>query len=460
MDLGNIAELGATIRSGANSSAELIETTLQRIDAEQDRLGAFAAIMHDRARADAAKADAELRAGLDRGPLHGIPIAVKDLFWTKDAPMAGGTAVLADQVADEDATVIKRLRRAGAVIVGKTQMTEGATLSHHPDVKTPANPWSVSHCAGMSSSGSGVAVAAGLCSAAIGSDTGGSIRLPSSMNGITGLKPTWGRVSRHGTLALVERFDTFGPMARSAADCAAVLAAIAGPDAADPTTYPFAAPNYLASIDDGPGAPVIGYDRNWLAEICASEILAVLDTAAAVLADLGAKIVPVKLPRPDLSHLMAVTMAGFAKAHRDTYPSRAAEYGPIARQGLEIGNALSGLDLITAMDGVDRLAGQIGHCFTLVDNLLFPINIFPTPEAGFLEAAPADEISRLVSFTTPVNAAGNPSLALPGGFDGGGLPIGFQIVGRRFEEASLLRLGHVFQRVTDWHLRRPAGCIE
>jgi len=452
MDLDNIARLGRQIRKGDCSSTQLVEAALSRIAAEQVRLGAFATVMNDRALADAAKADAELRAGFDRGPLHGIPVAVKDLFWTKDAPMAAGTKVLADWVAPEDAAVVTRLRRAGAIIVGKTQMTEGATVAHHPEVQTPVNPWSAGHCAGFSSSGSGVAVAAGLCAAAIGSDTGGSIRIPSSMNGITGLKPSRGRVSRHGSLALVERLDTFGPMACSAADCAAVLTAIAGPDAADPTTWPHAAPNYLAMIDDGAGAPIIGYDRDWLEEICDGEVLAVLDAAAAVLADLGAQIVPIKLPRPDLSHLMALVSASFAHVHRETYPARAEAYGPNARQLLEHGRSLSGADLVAAMDGNDRLVGRIDASFTLVDMVLAPVFTFVTPEVGALEAGTAGSSG---TFTMPVNAAGNPSLALPGGFDRRGLPVGFQIVGRRFEEAALLRLGHAFQRVTEWHLRRP-----
>lgn len=452
MTLDTIAGLGSQIRTGSLTSAQLVEAALARIAAEQDRLGAFATVMHERALADAAQADAELRSGLDRGPLHGLPVAVKDLFWTRDAPMAGGTTVLAGWVAGEDATVVARLRRAGAVILGKTQMTEGATVAHHPAIKAPVNPWSAGHCAGFSSSGSGVAVAAGLCAAAIGSDTGGSIRIPSSMNGITGLKPSRGRVSRHGSLALCERLDTFGPMARSAADCAAVLSAIAGPDPADPTTSPHAAPNYLAALDQGPGAPVIGFDRDWLEEICDDEVLAVLDDAAAVLADLGARFVPVKLPRPDLSHLMALITASFANAHRETYPAQANAYGPNARQMLDHGRSLSGPELVAAMDGIDRLVGEIDTCFTLVDMLLVPVFTFVTPEVGALEAGRAGSSG---TFTLPVNAAGNPSLALPGGFDRRGLPVGFQVVGRRFEEAALLRLGHAFQRVTDWHLRRP-----
>ena len=255
------------IRAGEVSSQDVTAALLERIARYDGTLHATLMVLGDAAMDEARAADAEIEAGNWRGPLHGVPVGIKDLLWTKGLPTTGGMDLLRDFLPQEDATVVERLRQAGAVIIAKLHMTEGATLNHHPAFARPVNPWSARHWTGVSSSGSGVATAAGLCFAAIGSDTGGSIRMPSAANNLTGIKPTWGRVSRHGLIHLAESLDHLGPMARSAGDAAAVLQAIAGADPRDPTCLAGPAPNYLAQMDKGVAGLSLGIDWSW-AEPC------------------------------------------------------------------------------------------------------------------------------------------------------------------------------------------------
>ncbi|MBL8675170.1 MAG: amidase, partial [Rhodospirillales bacterium] len=254
-------EIGRRIAAREVSSVEATRAQLARIEALAPRLKAYATLTADLALAQAARADAELSRGERRGPLHGVPIAVKDLCFTKGIPTAGGMAIHRDFRPGHDATVVTRLRDAGTVLLGKLQLTEGAFGQHHPSIDPPVNPWSAAHWTGVSSSGSGVATAAGLCFGSLGTDTGGSIRFPSTMNNVTGLKPTWGRVSRHGVFALGESLDHVGPMCRSAIDAAAMLGILAGADADDPTAVQDAVPDYLGAIDDGVRGLRIGIDR-------------------------------------------------------------------------------------------------------------------------------------------------------------------------------------------------------
>ena len=244
------------------SSVELTGAILDRISAIDPTLKSYATVMSERALEDAATLDAETAAGRSRGPLHGVPVAVKDLYDVAGVPTAAGTTIHRNDVAARDATVVARLRASGAVIVGKLQMTEGAYGTHHPTIPAPVNPWNAAYWTGVSSSGSGAATAAGLCFASLGSDTGGSIRFPSTMNGVTGLKPTWGRVSRAGVFPLAELLDHVGPMCRTALDAAIMLGVIAGADTDDPTAAPRAVPDYAGSIDAGVRGKRLGVPEN------------------------------------------------------------------------------------------------------------------------------------------------------------------------------------------------------
>src|SRR5882757_5099941 len=283
-----LVEIGQRIRKRELSPVEATQAQLDRIARLDGQLKSYAYVMASPALEQAHAAEKGIAAGKVRGPLHGVPIAVKDLCWTKDAPTAAGMTIYRDYRPSEDATVVSRLKEAGAVILGKLQLTEGAYADHHPEIDPPRNPWDATLWSGASSSGSGVATAAGLCYGSLGSDTGGSIRFPSAANGVTGLKPTWGRVSRYGVFELAATLDHIGPMARSAADCGAILGIIAGQDPKDTTTLPGSVPDYLAGIAEGIRGLRIGYDASWSETGVDEPTVAVVKAARETLAKLGA----------------------------------------------------------------------------------------------------------------------------------------------------------------------------
>lgn len=452
-------ELGARIGRKEISPVEATRAALARIEAMQPKLRAYASTMAERALADARAAKAEISAGRRRGPLHGVPVAVKDLCHTAGHPSAAGMKIHREFVPARDATVVARLRLAGAVVLGKLQMTEGAFSDHHPEVAPPLNPWNADYWCGSSSSGSGVATAAGLCHASLGSDTGGSIRFPSAACGVTGLKPTWGRVSRHGVFALAESLDHIGPMARSAEDCAAVLGAIAGADPHDPTALRSAVPDYLAGIDGGIAGLRVGVDRALLEAVCEPEPLAVIEAALDVLAGLGATICEVRLPdlRAQAQAWLPYCAVETAVAHEDTYPARKDEYGPGLAGLIETGRALSATALAKGLIERAKFSARLAALFETVDVLAVPV----TPQGPMTVARRAelrrapDPARSTMTFTAPFDMSGSPTITLPGGFDAAGLPVGFQLVGRHLEEGLLLRAGHRFQQATDWHRRRP-----
>lgn len=459
IEYATLTQISAAIAERRISACEVTDHLLDRIAAIGDRTHAFALVCADSARAQARAADAEIERGFHRGPLHGVPIAVKDLIHTADHPTEAGMRVHKGWIAPEDSTIVTRLKRAGAVIIGKTELTEGAMLLHHPDRTVPLNPWDAGYGVGFSSSGSGAAVAAGLCYAALGSDTGGSIRIPSAMNGVTGLKPSWGRVTRHGIFHLIQYLDTIGPMARSASDAAAILRVIAGADPRDPTAAPIAVPDYLGGIAHGIRDVRIGLDIAELDANNAPEICAMARDAAATLGLLGARIRPLNIPDLDMEALYPIFAPGVADAHRDTYPARAAEYGPGLSGMIDLAAAVSARDVAAAINRSNRLKGELATMFTDIDLLLVPALSRPTPRAGEIEARAATDMTsmmELVRYCGPFNVSGHPTITLQGGIDGGGLPIAFQLVARPFEEDLLFRAGHAWQTATDWHTRHPA----
>lgn len=295
----DLVDVGQRIKAGALSPVALTETMLARIEKLDGGLKSYATVTADLARSQAREAEAEIKRGAWRGPLHGVPIAVKDLCYTRGIPTAAGMAIHKDFKPDHDSTVVERFAQAGAVLLGKLQLTEGAFADHHPSIPPPVNPWNKDYWSGASSSGSGVATASGLCFASLGSDTGGSIRFPSAANGVTGLKPTWGRVSRYGVFALAESLDHIGPMTRSAADAAAVLGVIAGADPNDPTAVQLPVPNYLAGLPRGIRGVRIAVDRGFNTTGVDKDMVKVVDDALAVLGDLGADIREARFPSPD-----------------------------------------------------------------------------------------------------------------------------------------------------------------
>jgi amidase len=364
-----------------------------------------------------------------------------------------------DSIAARDSTVIARLRAAGAVILGKLQLTEGAVAHHHPDVPPPLNPHNTAFWSGASSSGSGVATAAGLCFGALGSDTGGSIRFPCFANGVTGIKPTWGRVSRTGVVALAPSLDHIGPMARSAADCGAILAAIAGPDPDDPTALRAPVPDYLAGLGRGLGGLRVGFDEAYATEHVAPAITRAIREAIEVLCDAGATIKPVKLPSTD-----AVNEAWFAifgpeaaVEHAATYATHADVYGPRLKQMVEAGTKFSGSDYARAHNVRQIFAGQLDALFEQVDVVLAPAGMRHTMTLAEFDrfGSKDSDWPDLLRFAAPYNMSGTPALPLPCGIDPDGVPFGFQLLARHLNEKALIRAGDAYQRATTWHQRRP-----
>ena len=454
----DVAEL---IRTKQVSPVEVTRIMLERIAAVDPKVHAYVTVTADRAMDQAKAAEAEIMAGRYRGPLHGVPIALKDLCFTKDVPTTGGMAIHADHVPDADGTVPARLTTAGAVTLGKLKMTEGAYSEHHPSVEVPLNPWHAGHWAGASSSGSGVATAAGLCYGSIGSDTGGSIRFPSLMNNVTGLKPTWGRVSRHGSFVLSDSLDHLGPMTRCAADAAVMLHAIAGEDDADPTTLLAPVPDYLGAVQAkgvfGARALRIGIDRGYNSTNVDPKVVELTEAAAKVLGSLGASLIEIDFP--DSATVLAdwVEYCGYetAQVHAATYPSRKAEYGAALSGLIEIGRNVSPLRLAEIVVERDKFKGRVARVFRKVDLVLVPGLFLPGPSLEQLALSDPKELTTLLKYTAPFDMTGSPTITLPCGFSDAGVPVGFQLVGPHLSEDVLLCAGHAFQLATDWHTKHP-----
>ena len=454
----SLDEVAKRLMARKITSVEVTEAILDRIDKLDSRLKAFATITREQALGEAKARDAETAAGKSRGPLHGVPIAVKDLCNIAGVPTAAGMAIHRHNVPVKDSTVVARLKAAGAVLLGKLQMTEGAFGRHHPSIAAPVNPWNENYWVGASSSGSGAATAAGLCFASLGSDTGGSIRYPSTMNGLTGLKPTWGRVSRAGVFALACSLDHIGPMARSARDAALVLGVIAGADPDDPTAVPLPVPDYAGAIGAGVRGKRIGQPTNM--PDLDQDSRGALEGGAAALRAAGAEIIDVALPASfeqggrDVLPLCSVETA---LAHEATYPSRAAEYGPVLASLIDMGHRLSGIELARLQERRAALTGELNKLLVSIDLLLVPVMGTAVWTITDIEAAGRDPetLAARFRYTAPFNMCGQPTLTLPGGLNADGVPIGFQIVSRAFDEAGILAAGHAYQQATDWHLRRP-----
>lgn len=457
--LKSLTEVAGLIRSSELSSREVVEAQLARIDALDPRLHAYATVIADEARSAARQADRQQAAGQPCGPLHGVPIAVKDLCDSAGVPTAAGMPLRADNVPSADATVLARLRAAGAILVGKLQMTEGAFSAHHPDIVAPINPWGEQYWPGVSSSGSGVATAAGLCFGSLGSDTLGSIRFPSAANGITGLKPTWGRVSRAGVFPLAESLDHVGPMARTVADVAAMLQAIAGADEADPTASVEPVPDYMQALGRGVAGLRIGIDLHAIAEHAEASVTQICEHAEQVFSGLGAEVVDIRLPplRSIAADALQLCVAETAYTHRQTYPSRREAYGPVLAGLIDTGRSVDATTLIELGYRRAAFTGQINAIMQTVDLVLMPAmnRAAPTLDELARQITNLDERLARLAFTAPFDLSGHPCLTLPGGATAAGVPIAFQLMGAHFDEATVLAAGHAFQQATQWHLQRP-----
>ena len=455
----SLSALARRIASRQVSPVEVTRALLERAQRLEGALHSYALLLPEAALADAERAEAEIARGQLRGPLHGVPVGVKDLCATKGVATASGTVVMRDRVPDRDAAVVERLRDAGAVVLGKLQLTEGAYSDHHPDVEAPRNPWDPARWTGVSSSGSGVATAAGLCYGSLGSDTGGSIRFPSACCGVVGLKPTWGRVPLSGVFPLAPSLDHVGPMARRTLDCAHLLRVLAGFDAGDPASRREPVPDYAAEIEAGVAGVQIGVDERYVTEGVAPQVAEAVLAALRVLEGLGAKTVAVTLPPlDDLLHAWRpVTAVEAAIAHQQTFPSRADAYGPALRELLEEGARVSGLDYARAEAQRRRFRNELAARFEQVDLIACPSFMAPAPPLALMAGAGAAgaDMSGVLRFTAPFDFSGSPTLSLPCGFDADGLPLSLQLIARDLEESLLLRAGHAYESASDWHERHP-----
>ena len=447
------------LKSGQGSAEHLAQEALTRASALSEQTQAFAMLLADDALRTAKQLDNKRAAGEPLGLLHGVPIGIKDLLFTKGLPTASGTRVMADFRPDFDAAVVTRLRQAGAVLIGKTQLTEGAFGSHHPLIPAPVNPWNKDLWSGVSSSGSGVAVASGLVFGAIGSDTGGSIRFPSASCGLVGLKPTYGRVSLHGAFPLANSLDHIGPMTRSVEDAARMLCVLAGYDAQDPNSIDAPVPNYLQSLcspGDGP-TPLsgmrIGIDWSYVSDGVAPEVVEVTKQALRQFAELGAQIIEVEVPPSArvLAEAWGISCGvECAKAHQGYYPEQQALYGPVLQGLIELGLRTPEQDY-QALEALRKaFTAQLNEVLGAVDALISPCMPLTTPSVATMEAgAPAsDDQADFLLFTAPFDYSGHPTLTLPLASDSGGLPGSFQLIGAKLGEASLLRLGSAFEQAS------------
>jgi aspartyl-tRNA(Asn)/glutamyl-tRNA(Gln) amidotransferase subunit A len=462
-----MADLGRMIASKQVSPVEVVRAHLDRIAALDSKLRAFITICADSALESARAAEADLMAGRPVGPLHGVPWAPKDLYSTKGVRTTGGSKILADSVPAADATVVARLARAGAIVLGKLNMHEFAygpegINAHYGDTRNPWS-WDAHRIAGGSSSGSGAAVAAGMAPGSLGSDTGGSIRIPASLCGITGLKPTYGRTSRAGVLPLTWSMDHVGPMTRSARDCALMLGAIAGYDPADPTTSVLPVPDYGAALTGDVKGLRVGLLRAHFTDVAAPEVRTAVEAAAKQLERAGAVVDEVNLTQ--VAHAgtaSAAIVASEALAYHAAWMrSRPQDYQPDVRERLRIGAFVSGAHYVRAQQVRALVAREVDEALARRDVLLAPATPLAAPVLGERETTlgdgPSDVRAALLRCTRPFNFSGHPACAAPCGFTAGGLPIGLQLVGRPFDEATVLRIVDAYQRLTDWHTRRPAA---
>lgn len=450
--------LAKMIRNRAVSPVEVTRMMLSRIARLDAKLHSYACVMHEQALAQAEYAEQQIMNGVISGPLHGVPVAVKDLYWVTGAPTAAGTTVYRDFIPGTDATAVRKLREAGAIILGKLQLTEGAFATHHPTIIPPVNPWGANHWAGASSSGSGVATAAGLCYASLGTDTGGSIRFPCAANGLTGIKPSWGRISRYGVFELGASLDHVGPMARSAVDAALLLQVMAGHDPHDPTSLPDDKWEQPERAEDLRGL-VVGIDYTWCTTGTDPVIVNAIDRAISTLKELGATLRDVRFPdvRQIVDEWEVNCGVEVAVAHAQTYPHYAGQYGPALARLIDTGRATSSLRYQQVLLHRAAFRGQVNKLMSEIDVLLAPVQPFAAPtheKLGELALDPRLN-AQLIQFTAPFNSSGHPSITLPCGQTEEGMPIGLQLIAAHGAEAVLCQTGIVWQQHTDWHRARP-----
>ena len=455
-----IREAAAALRARQVSSVELTRDALDRIARLDERVGAFLLVTGDAAMSMAQQADADFAAGIDRGPLQGIPFALKDILATKDAPTTANSLVLDRAWADGyDAVVSERIRATGAALMGKLVLSEFALGPPDPTkgFPIPRNPWDLERTPGGSSSGTGIAVSTGMILGGLGTDTGGSVRIPAAVNGHSGLKVTYGRVPKWGCVPLGYSLDSIGPMARSAYDCALILQVIAGFDPRDSTAAVAPTDDYIATIEDGVRGMRVGVPTEYFFDHPAldPEMKAATEVVLDVLRDQGAEIVEVRLPHAaeakEANTLTMVTEA-FAYHRMDMATAKWVDYGTGTRMIIARAAFYTAADYVQAQRFRSYFAKEAAKVMAGVDVLITPSVVEPAQIVANMDMA-----KRLTapSYSGPFNLLGYPALAMPSGFTKSGLPLSAQVVGAPFAEATVLRVGHAYQQATAWHLAVP-----
>lgn len=457
----SIGQAARLLRSRRISPVDLVDAALTRIERSNPELDAFITVLADSARRQARAAEREIRRGRARGLLHGVPIALKDNFWTRGIRTTAGSKILADFVPDKDSDVAARLSRAGAILLGKTNMHEFAygITGYNPHFGTPRNPWASDRITGGSSSGSAAAVSTGMAFASVGTDTAGSIRVPSALCGVVGLKPTYGLVSNEGVVPLAHSFDHSGPIARSVADACIILEAIA-------SSYPTGAarPNHRKLRIGRLNKLLIGLPKQHYFDRIDRDVERVVRAAIDQMKSLGARIAEISLPGLTASFQSAqnlsIAEASYYHESQGYYPARADDYGEDVRGHLLRGHDIRAVEYVDGLAKLRQLEGDFRAAFARVDFILAPTCPIAAPRIGqdkvSINGAEETPVrAELLRFTRPTNLVGLPSISVPCGFTPAGLPVGLQLIGPKWSEARLLSIALAYEQPTDWHNRHP-----
>ena len=458
------AQLSRLIQDKEVSPVEATEAYLERIDRVDSKLNSYITVCRDEALRSAREAERAIAAGRYLGALHGVPLAVKDQFYTNGILTTGGSTILSDFVPDEDATVVAKLNNAGAVLLGKLNLSEFALGEsfHHP-AGTPRNPWNLERNPGISSSGSAAATAAFLCATSLGEDTGGSTRIPAAWTGLVGLRPTWGRVSRYGVLPVCWSMDTVGPISRTVEDCAITFQAIAGYDPKDPSTWAEPVPDYRQALDGNVRGVRVGVIREKMdGDDLDREIREAVVAAVSMLGELGATVEQVSLPLIETAGPVSKCLTDLdgAIVHHEGLKARAGEYDHNTRVRLLTAILTPAQAYYKAQKMRALIRQQILELLETVDVLVLPSSpavapLIPDGPGIKSQEDAHGRMSGIRSYTGPFNLAGVPALCLPCGFTAENMPISLQIVGRPFQEATVMKVAHAYEQNTPWHTRRP-----
>ena len=459
----SVAQLGELIRRKELSPVEVAEGFLARTEALEPRLNSYITLLREESLAAARQAEKEIQDGTYRGPFHGIPVGLKDLYNTGGIRTTSGSVIFKDYVPDADCTVAERFKAAGAYVIGKLNMTEfaydptGDNFHYGP----ARNPWNTECMTGGSSSGSGAAVASGQCPIAMGSDTGGSVRIPAALCGVVGHKPTYGLISRYGLTPLSWSLDHAGPLTRTVEDAALALNVLAGHDPRDPASAKVPVTDYTKALDGNVRGIRVGVPKEYIWDVVDPDVDGVVKKAIEQLEKLGATVQEVSIPHLKmvpfvLAILLAADVAG---AHGDLVRTRGSEIGPLVRMRMEMGLFLTGADYLKAQRVRSLLNREFRQALSQVDLLVTPTIAVPAPKYSDMDAKVGGSVRHvrdaLTRFTRLFNMSGLPTISVPCGFSSGGLPIGLQLAGRPFEDATVLKVAYAYEQATEWHKQRP-----